>query len=377
MYSGDEEVGRQAVEGDVSGDLPCSRFGSDNFIWLKMFTVAHDSWTHSYQSRSPQLQCLGATDASSLAHQVTNSPSHSFNAACGCGQIQFSMFPIGSEMVHPSEKLSHDHAYDAQSCGLTLQISQLSEHDLQTGAVGEIESLAGKLVEGFAQSSASQSAIAVASAVLQATDDMEVAELHDPALGGAQSDNPRNLVGDRGPDASAYVRGDRRNRLRPAPQVLPAWQEQRIEEDGSTLAAGLHPHQVQHPVFPSKPEVNSIQDQNQRSDRQAQAPRSRHKPPQSLTTTATQTLTGKAIARRQSSQCLPVEQNCLQNSSAPSPRLAASPLFADSPRLLAATALATSRTEVMDFGSATKRFRVPRMHARELHTDSPSKYANS
>lgn len=334
-----------------------------------MFTVTHDSWTHSYQSRCPKLQCLRATDVSSLTHQVTNSSSHSFDAARCSGQIQFSMFSIGSKMVHPPQELPNDHAYDAQSRGLALQLSQLSEHALQTGAVGEIEGLAGKLVEGFAQSSASQSAIASASAVLQAADDMEVTELHDPALGGAQPDNPRDLVGDRGSDASAYVRRDGGDRLRPAPQVLPAWQEQRIEEDGSTLAAGLHPHQVQHPVFPSKPEVNSVQDQNQRYGRQAQVPRSRHKLVQSPTESVAHCLNGKATARCETFQSSTLHQDRFQKPGRSSPRLASSFLPADAPCTLATAALATSRTRVMDFGSATRRFRVRGIHARELSTD--------
>jgi hypothetical protein len=47
----------------------------------------------------------------------------------------------------------------------------------------------------------------------------------------------------------------------------------------------------------------------------------------------------------------------------------AGPMCETAARTLALTALATSRTEVINFGSATLRFRVPRMHARELHTD--------
>jgi hypothetical protein len=334
-----------------------------------MFSIARDNWTHSYQSSGPQLQCLRTTDASSLAHQITHSSSHSFYAARSSGQIQFWIFPIGSEMVDPPQKLPNDHAHDPQSCCLANEMPQLYKHGFQMGTVGKLESLAGKLIERFAQGSVRQPAISSASAVLQAADEMKMAELHDPALACAEPDNSRNLVGDRGPDASVYVSGDRRECLRPAPQVLPARQEQRIQEHGSVLMARLDPHQIQDPIFSSKAEVKSVQDQNQGSSWQAQTPRSRYELSQRSTKTATQPLTGKAVAWGETLQCASVQQDCLQSSRTRSPRLAASPFLADSPRMLALTALTTSRTELIDFGSATQRFRVPRMHARELGTD--------
>jgi hypothetical protein len=85
-------------------------------------------------------------------------------------------------------------------------------------------------------------------------------------------------------------------------------------------------------------------------------------------------LRGKSVAWRQSFQGAAVQQYCFENSRTHSPRLAAAPFLADSPRPLALTALTTSRTEVMNFGFATRRFRVARMHARELDTDYSSKY---
>jgi hypothetical protein len=339
-----------------------------------MFSIAHNNWTRPDQSSRPQMQCLRATNASSLAHQITNSSAHSFYAARSSRQIQFWIFSIGSEMVDPPEKLPNDHAYDAQCCRLANEMPQLFEHGFQRGTVGQLEGLAGKLVEGFAQGSASQPAVSSASAVLQAADEMKMAELHDPALAHAESDNSGNLVGDRGPDASVYASRDRRDRLRPAPQVLPPWQEQRIQEDGSILMARLDRHQIQNPIFSSKAEIKSVQDQNQRSCWQAQAPRSRYELSQPSTKTATQPLTSKAVAWGESFQCTSVQQDCLQNSRTRSPRLAASPFLADSPRTLAMTALTTSRTELMDFGSATWGFRVPRIHARELDTNWDSKH---
>src|SRR5262245_3081460 len=229
-----------------------------------MFPVTHDSRTHSNQSSCPELQCLRATNASSLAHQITNSSSHSLYAARSGRQIQFWIFSIGSEMVDPSEELANDHADDTQSCCLALQISQLFEHGLQSGTIGEIESLSGKLIDSLAQGSASQSSIASASAVLQSADEMEMAELNDQNLVPAEPDNSRNLVGDRSPDATAYVNGDGGDRLRPAPQVLSSGQKQRIEKDGTILVARSNRHQIQDPILSSKAEVKSVQHQNQR-----------------------------------------------------------------------------------------------------------------
>jgi hypothetical protein len=140
------------------------------------------------------------------------------------------------------------------------------------------------------------------------------------------------------------------------------------------LLARLDRHQIQNPVFFSKAEVKSVQDQNQGSCWQAQTPRSRYELLQDSTKTPTQRLTRKAVAWGESFQCASVQQHCLQNSRSRSPMLAASPFLANSPRTLALTALTTSRTEVINFGLATGRFRVARMHARELDTDYGSKY---
>ena len=277
-------------------------------------------------------------------------------------------------MVDPPEKLPNDHAHDAQSCCLTNKAPQFFEHGLQPRTIGQLQGLPDMLVKRFAQRSACQVAIASASAVLQSTDEMKMTELHDPAVARAEPDNSGNLVGDRGPNASVYVGGNRRECLRPALHVLSARPENRIEEDGSILMARLDRHHIQNPVFSSKAKVKSVQDQNQRSSWQAQTPRSRYQLAQRPAKTPTQCLMGKTIAWGESFQCASLHQDCLQSSRTRSPRLAASPFLADSPRTLAVTALTTSRTEVTDFGSATRGVRVPRMHARELDTDQESKY---
>jgi hypothetical protein len=271
-------------------------------------------------------------------------------------------------MVDPSEKLPNDHAHDAQSCCLANKISEFFEHGFEPGTIGQLESLADVLVERFAQGSALQSAISSASAGLQSADEMKMAELHDPALAGAQPDNSRNLVGDRGPDASVNGGGNGCECLRPTLQVFSARQQNRIEEDGSILMARLDRHHIQNPIFSSKAEVKSVQDQNQGSCGQAQNARSRYKPPQGLTTTVRHRLTRKARARCQTLQGSALYQDCFQKRGRSAPRLASPFLSADAPCTFATAALAMSSTEVMNFGSATQRFRVQRIHARELST---------
>jgi hypothetical protein len=143
------------------------------------------------------------------------------------------------------------------------------------------------------------------------------------------------------------------------------------------LMARLDRHHIQDPVFPSKAEVKSVQDQNQGSSGQAQNPRSRDEVSQASTKTPTQPLRGKSVAWRESFQRAAIQQYCFENSWTRSSRFAAAPFLADSPRPLALSALTTSRTEVIDFGSATGRFRVARMHARELDTNYGSKYSKT
>jgi hypothetical protein len=140
------------------------------------------------------------------------------------------------------------------------------------------------------------------------------------------------------------------------------------------LMARLDCHHIQNPIFSSKAEVKSVQDQNQGSSWQAQSPRSRPELSQGTTKTPTQSLTGKAVAWGESLQRASLQEHCLQNSRTRTPRFAAAPFLANSPRPLALSALTTSRTEVMNFGFATVGFRVPRIHARELDTDYGSKY---
>jgi hypothetical protein len=140
------------------------------------------------------------------------------------------------------------------------------------------------------------------------------------------------------------------------------------------LMARLDRHHIQDPVFCSKAKVKAVQDQNQGSSWQAQNPRSRYEVSQASTKTPSQSLMSKSIAWRESFQRAAIQQYCFQNSRTRSSRLAAAPFLADSPRSLALTALTTSRTEVINLGSATTGFRVARMHARELDIDYGSKY---
>lgn len=272
-------------------------------------------------------------------------------------------------MIDPSEKLPNDHAHDTQSCCLANAIVELSEHRSKPRTIGKLESLAGQLVEGLAQGSAIQSVISSAAAVLQSTDEMKMAELNDPALGCAELDNTGDLVGDRGPDAFVYSGRNGCEGVIPPLHVLSAFAQHRVEEDGAILMTRLDRHQIHNPIFFPKAKVQSVQDQDQGTFGQAQVPRSRCDLSQISTKTPAQPLRSQAIAWSQSFQCTSVEQHCFENSRTRSLALAASSFLADSPRALALTALTTSRTEVINFRSATPRFRVPRMHARELHTD--------
>jgi hypothetical protein len=299
------------------------------------------------------MHCLKATDASSLAHQITNSSVHRFYTTGSSWQMQFWILSIGSEMVYAPEKLSNDHAHDPQAGCAANELPQFFEDGLQPETIGQLESFSDMLVKRFAQASALQSAIASASAVLQAADEVEMAELHDPSLALAEPDNSGNLVGDRGSDPSVYPSRDCRDRLRPTTKILPAGQQHRIEKEGSIVMARLYGHLIQDPIFSSKAEIKSVQDQNQRSSGQAQRPRSRNELSQGATKTPTQALRGKAIAWRKSLQCASIQQNCFQNSRTRTLRLAAAPLLAHCPRTLALTALTTSGTEVINFGSAT------------------------
>jgi hypothetical protein len=278
-------------------------------------------------------------------------------------------------MVSPPEKLPNDHAHDAQPCCLPNKTPKFFELGLQPRAIGQVQSSPDMLVKRFAQGSALQSAIASTAAVLHSTDEMKMAELHDPALTRTELYNSGNLVGDRSPDPSVYACGNRCECLRPALHVLSAGQENWIEEEGSILMVRFDRHHIQDPVFSSKAKVKSVQEQNQRSSWQAQNLSARYKVSQASTKTPSQTLMGKSITWRETFQRAAVQQYCFENSRTCSSRLAAAPLLADSPRSLAPTALTTSRTEVINFDLATKRFRVARMHARELDTDYLSKYS--
>jgi hypothetical protein len=218
---------------------------------------------------------------------------------------------------------------------------------------------------------------ASSSAPLQLADEMKMAQLHDPALAPGNPDDPPNVVGDRRADPSLYPGGNCRECARPAPHVLPAWEKHRIQEDRSILTARFDGHQIQDPVLSLKPEVQSVEKQNQRPCRQAQSARSRYEVAQRLTTTVSQRLTCKTSARGESFQSSPLHQDCFQKPGRTSPTLAASLLLANPPRTLALRALTTSRPKTVDFGSATGRVRVRGIHARELSPDWHSNYGKS
>jgi hypothetical protein len=343
-------------------------FGSNNKFLLKMFPIACDAWTHSDESSRPELQRLWTADASGLAHQIPYSSSHGFYRTCSRWQIELRIFAVCPEVIDPSEKLANDHPHHAQSCRLLNEFPELIQNGLEIGTVGKLDRLSSTLVKILAQGSVGQSAISSASAVLQSADEMEMTELNDPALAGAELDNSRNLVGNRRLNTFVDVRGNGRDCLRPAPHILPSWQEQRIEEHGPILLARLDGHQIQDPIFFSKPEINSVQEQNQRTSRQAQWSRSRHELLQHPTKVAAEALSCKPVISSESFQRATFQHNRFHHSTGQSPSLGSSLFLADAPCTFAVAALTTSRPEAINFRSATKRFRVRRIHARELAT---------
>ena len=342
-----------------------------------MFSIARDTWTQSDESSRPELQGLWSPGTSGLAHQVTHSSSHGFNGTCSAWQIEFRMVAICSEVIDPPEKLANDHAHDAQPCRLPKEFPELIENRFEIGPVGQLQCLSRPLVKLLAQGSVGQPAVSSASAVLQSADQMEMTELNDPALAGAEPDDARNLVGDRRLNALVNVRGNRRDGLRPASHVLPSWQEQGVEENGSALLACLDGHQIQNPVFFAKPEVDSVQEQNQRTIGHAQCSRLRYELPQHSTKMATEPLRCKAMISCESFQRAAFQHNRFHDSRGESPSLRSSLFLADAPGTLAIAALTTSRSEAINLRPATKRFRVRRIHARELATDEGSNYGKS
>jgi hypothetical protein len=333
-----------------------------------MLSVAHNRWTHPDQSSCPQLQCSRAADASGLAHQITDSSSHSFYAACSRWQIKLRIFAIGSELIGSSEKLPDYHAHNARAHWVSHELLQPLEHRFQAWTVRQLQRLASKPVEGLSHGPAYQFAFSSSSAPLQLTDEMKMTQLHDPALSRSQPDDPPNVVGDRGTDVPAYPGGNRSECLRPTPHILPAGKKQRVEERCSILMAWFDTHQVQDPMLSSKPKVQSVENQDQRPCWQPQSTRLGNEALEGLMKTITQCSRREVASRGEGLQRPPSNQHCSQNSRGRSPALAAPFFLADTPRTLAMVALSTSRSKAMNFGSATTRFRVRRIHARELAT---------
>jgi hypothetical protein len=80
----------------------------------------------------------------------------------------------------------------------------------------------------------------------------------------------------------------------------------------------------------------------------------------------TQRLRSNSRTRGKTFQRSSLQKHRVQKLGRSSPALATSFFSADAPRAFAMTALPTARAEVIYFGSATRRFRVQRFHAREL-----------
>jgi len=340
-----------------------------------MFAVTHDSWAHSDQSCCPELQRLWATDASSLAHQITNTSSHSFYAACSRWQIKLRILPIRSELIGPSEKLPDHHAHNTRSHWFLHEPLQPLEHRLKAWTVRQLQRLTSKPVEGLSHGSAYQLAFASSSATLQLADEMKMTQLHDPALSPSQPDDSPNVVGDRGTDAPAYPGGDRSECLRPTVHILSPRQQHRIEENSSILTVRLYGHQIQNPIMAAKPKIQSVEDQDQRPGHVQTSG-----PAHILTYCLMEAVAQSSVRKTRVTSCKtfqspPVQKNSLQKSGRRTPTMT-TPLFsANSPCAFAESALTTSRTETVYCCPTTRRFRVQGFHARELCVYSQPKWA--
>ncbi len=339
-----------------------------------MLAITPDAWMHPDQSSCPQLKCMRATDAPSLTHQITNNPPHSFYCSCSGRQIQFRMSPIGSERICSSQKLPYHHAHHTGSHRLLNQFFQTSEHKLQARTVWELQSLAGELIESLANGSACQVALAPPSAALQLADEMKMAQLQDPAFSHSQRGHTSDLVGDHGADALVDIDGNGIDGFRPQTDLFPTREKHRIQKPCTGSIARLQGHQIQDPRLTLEAKIKAV-DQQDQWPWQVQLSGLGHILTHCLLETVTQSSLGKSwVTPCKVFQSPAVQQNGLQKSVWGSPTRT-SPLFpANSPRPFAVTALATSRTKTVYGCSTTTRFRVQRLHARELCSYSQPKW---
>lgn len=331
-----------------------------------MLTITRDLWTLSDQSSRPHLQCVRTADASGLAHQITNNSPHRFHRPSGSGQLKMRVFAIGPELIGTSEKLPHHHAGAGSTARLTDRFFQTLKDPIELGTVGKLQCLTGKLVAKFTHGSAYDLSLSPSPVGLQLADEMKMAQLQDPAFVHGQRGDAPNLVGHQ--SLNALLRSDRNgvDGLRPTTDLLPTRKKQRVQEESVVLMTGFQRHQIQHPRTSVETKVKPVDQKDQWPCWHTQGARSRHELVHSPTKTVTQGLRSKPSTWSKTLQSSSLQQHCVQKSGRSTPTLAASFFSADAPRALAMAALTTPRAETINFDSTTGRFRVRRIHAREL-----------
>jgi hypothetical protein len=329
----------------------------------------------SDQSSRPHLQCLWTADASSLAHQVTNDSSHRFNRAGGRRQLEIRMFAIGPELIGPSEKFSDYHADTDRTARLTDQLAQTLKGPLELGTIGKLQCLTGKLIANLTHVSACDFFLSSSSVAMQLADEMEMTKLQDPAFLDGQRGDASNLVGNQGAYTLLYFDRYGVDGLRPAIDLFPTGKKQRVEENSAALMTRPQGHQVQHLRTLVEAKVKTVDQKDERPS-QFYNSRARHKTTHELMKPVAQGPMRKTVVTaRQIFQRVPLQKNGLQQFERRSPWTPSKLFLPDSPRSFAVTAPTAARTKTVHFGPATMRFRMQRLHARELCDYSRSKSA--
>lgn len=342
-----------------------------------MFTVTHDSWMYPDHRSGPKLKRLWAADTSGATHQVPNDPSHRFHRSGRSGQRQVRILAIGPELIGASEKLPNHHAGTHGATGLIDKFFEAPQNPPKLATIGKLQCLAGKLVTGFTHVSASDGPLCSSPIALQLADEMKMAQLQDPAPACGERGDAPDLVGNQ--RSYALLHGDRNgaDALRPVPDLFSTGKKQRIEENRTVLMTGFERHQIQHPRTTLEAKVEPV-DQNSQWPWQLHSPgagyKTKHEP---MKTVAQGPLRKTMVITCKVFQRPAIYQNGLQQAGRRSPRMTATPFLPNSPGTLAAAASTTARTEPIDFGPTTPRFRVQRFHARELTALWDLKYGKS
>ena len=343
--------------------------GSNKFFLLKVFAITHNFRTSADQSRGPQVECLWGANASSLTHQVSNNSPHRFHRPGRGRQVQIGKFTIGPELICAPEKLSHHPAGTDSAAGLTNEVFEAPKDPLKLVTVGKLQCLTGELIAGFTHGSVSEGSLSGSPIALQLADEMEMTQLQGPTFVCRQRGNTSDLIGDYGRNALLYAQRNGADRFQPAIEILPTREKQGIEEKSVISMTRFECHEIKHPRAASETKVKAVDQEHQWACRYVQGAILRHHSTQGSTKTMTQGLRGQSGAWSEPFQSFSFQQHGIQKTGGGPPTLATSFFLPDAPRPLAMAALTTSRAEAVSPGPATGRFRVQRIHARELHTD--------